>query len=75
MKRKFDQLINSYRKSTPKQRAAVHFCEQWLNIEFEGDIDNFNSVSDFLADYLADAKEQAMELRCEYEAYLQELDD
>ena len=28
------------RKSTEKQRAAVRYCEQWLCIEFE---DNINS--------------------------------
>lgn len=32
---------------TDKQKAAVHFCEQWLNITFEGDIEDKHQVSTF----------------------------
>ena len=33
--------------TTNKQKAAVHFCEKWLNVTFEGDINNFKQVSYF----------------------------
>ena len=33
--------------TTNKQRAAVHFCEQWLNVTFEGNINDFQQVSYF----------------------------
>ena len=56
--------------TTPKQKAAVHFCEQWLNITFEGNINNHTQVSLFLAEYLQEAKNLYDEIRCEYEAYL-----
>lgn len=61
--------------TTPRQKAAVHFCEQWLNVTFEGDINNFNEVSEFLSEYLEDAKITATEISCEYEAYLWNLMD
>lgn len=56
--------------TTPRQKAAVHFCEQWLNITFEGNINNHTQVSLFLAEYLQEAKNLYDEIRCEYEAYL-----
>ena len=59
---------------TNKQKAAVHFCEEWLNITFEGDIENKYQVSLFLQEYLQDAKNLYDEVKCEYEAYLWELD-
>lgn len=61
--------------TTPRQKAAVHFCEQWLKIQFEGDINDFNTVSNFLSEYLEEAKMLALEITCEYEAYLEELMD
>ena len=60
------------RKSTKKQQAAVRYCEQWLCIEFDGNIDSFNDCSYFLKVYLDEAKQTEMELRCEYEAYMWE---
>ena len=60
--------------STDRQKAAVHFCEQWLNITFEGDIENKYQVSLFLQEYLQDAKNLYDEVKCEYETYLWELD-
>ena len=59
--------------TTSRQKAAVHFCEQWLNITFEGDINNFNQVSTFLSNYLEEAKSLYTEIKCEYEAYLWDL--
>lgn len=58
------------RKSTAKQQAAVRYCEEWLCIEFDGDINNFNDCSLFLSIYLDDAKQAALELSCEFEAYI-----
>lgn len=60
--------------TTNKQKAAVHFCEQWLNVTFEGNIENKYQVSIFLGEYLQEAKDLYNELRCEYEAYLWDLD-
>ena len=60
--------------TTNRQRAAVHFCEQWLNITFEGNINDRCQVSAFLEEYLQEAKDLYNELRCEYEAYLWDLD-
>lgn len=45
------------RKSTEKQRKAILFIEKWCHVTFEGDINDFYEVSDFLADYLDTAKE------------------
>ena len=56
-----------------KQKAAVHFCEKWLDVTFNGDINNFNQVSAFLSEYLEEAKSYYREIECEYEAYLWEL--
>lgn len=54
------------RKSTAKQKAAVHFCEQWLHTVFEGNIEDFYEVSDFLSDYLDLAKEIAEDASASY---------
>lgn len=61
--------------TTDRQKAAIHFCEQWLNITFNGDIENRYEVSAFLGEYLQEAKDLYNELRCEYEAYLWDLED
>ena len=61
--------------TTDRQKAAVHFCEQWLNITFNGDIEDRYQVSIFLGEYLQEAKDLYNELRCEYEAYLWDLED
>lgn len=60
-------------KSTERQRAAVHFCEQWLNVTFSGDINNFQQVSKFLSKHLEEAKLIYSEIACEYESYLWDL--
>lgn len=52
--------------TTNRQKAAVHFCEQWLNITFEGDINNFQQVSYFLSIYLDEAKEIANDACASY---------
>ena len=62
------------RKSTERQQAAVRYCEQWLCIEFDGNIDSFNYCSHFLNIYLEEAKQTEIELSCEYEAYMWGID-
>ena len=61
--------------ATDKQKAAVHFCEKWLNVTFNGDINNFQQVSNFLSEYLEEAKLTYEEIACEYESYLWDLID
>ena len=60
--------------TTNKQKAAVQFCEQWLNVTFKGNIKDKHQVSIFLSEYLQEAKDLYDEIRCEYESYLWELD-
>ena len=62
------------RKSTKKQQAAVRYCEQWLRIKFDGNINSFNDCSYFLKIYLDEAKQTEIELTCEYEAYIWEIE-
>ena len=62
------------RKSTARQQAAVRYCEQWLCIEFNGNIESFDECSHFLSIYLEEAKQTEMEIGCEYEAYLWDID-
>ena len=61
--------------TTNKQKAAVHFCKQWLNVTYNGDINNFQQVSNFLSKYLEGAKLTYNEIACEYESYLWDLMD
>lgn len=58
--------------TTERQKKAVRFCEQWLHVEFKGDINDFHEVSSFLSEYLDEAKNLAEDVACEYEAYLWE---
>ena len=59
---------------TDKQKAAVHFWEQWLNITFEENIEDKYQVLTFLEKYLQKAKDLYNEIKYEYEAYLWSLD-
>ena len=45
------------KQSTEKQKSAVKFVEEWLNITFTGNINDFYEVSDFLSEYLDEAKQ------------------
>lgn len=60
-------------KPTERQLAALHFCEEVLCIEYNGNLDDRYEVSTFLADCLDDAKCLYEELKCEYEAYMNDL--
>ena len=62
--------INIWRESTPKQRGALTFCEGALGIQFEGNRYDFYDVSDFLSEYLEEAKQVARELTCSYSSYM-----
>lgn len=50
--------------TTDRQKRAVRFCETWLNVDFKGDINNYNEVSSFLSCNLEAAKIRAEE--CSY---------
>lgn len=65
------QMINN---STVKQKLAVRFCEQMLNIDFTSNINNFNDCHLFLNEHLHNAKIMYDHLKCEYEAYIDSLD-
>jgi hypothetical protein len=41
---------------TKKQNLASSFCEEILDIQFEGNINNFNDVNNFLSLNLENAK-------------------
>lgn len=62
--------INIWKESTPKQRGALTFCESVLDIQFEGNRYDFYDVSDFLSEYLEEAKQVARELTCSYSSYM-----
>lgn len=49
--------------------------EKWSNVTFNGDINNFQQVSNFLSEYLEEAKLTYEEIACEYESYLWDLMD
>lgn len=49
-------MKQSKNMTTEKQVSAVDFCEYMLGIPFEGDIDNYKEVSDYLSKYLSKAK-------------------
>lgn len=57
------------KQSTERQKAAVKFVEEWLDITFTGNINNFYEVSDFLSEYLDEAKQMYDEIYCEYTSY------
>ena len=67
-----DWLIAQYHKadyiSTDKQRNAIRFCECVLGIKFTGIIESGKDCSEFLSQYLEQAKQFYSEIKCEYEA-------
>ena len=58
------------KQSTARQKGAVKFVEEWLNVDFVGDINNFYEVSDFLSEYLDEAKQIYEEAYNEYKSYV-----
>ena len=59
--------------TTDKQKSDVYFCEQYLNITFDGDIKDEYQVSEFLHKYFQEAIYEYEALKCEYEVYLWDL--
>lgn len=55
-KQRYDWKIKQ-KQVTERQKKAVVFIEEILNVDFEGDINNYRQVSNFLNEYLEDAKE------------------
>lgn len=43
--------------TTQRQRNAIAFCEEQLEIPFKGDINNYIDVFNYLSRHLNDAKE------------------
>ena len=54
------------KRSTARQRAAIHFCEDWLDIQFTGNIEDFYDCSEFLSEYLDSAKEVSFDAESSY---------
>lgn len=57
---------------TERQKSAVHFCEEWLHISFDGDINDRIQVNEFLDEHLDDAENLYEEMSCEYQECLME---
>lgn len=64
--------VNNTKKTTARQRAAVEFVEEWCQITFLGDLDDFYEVSDFLGEYLAIAKDIAEDAAAAYYSFINE---
>lgn len=64
----------SSRRPTPKQIAAIRFCESMTSVPFMGDINDYDEVCAFLGCYLEDSKNMYRELQCEYDSYINDLD-
>ena len=58
------------KQSTARQKSAIKFVEEWLNITFTGNINDFYEVSDFLSEYLDEAKQMYDEAHSEYSSYV-----
>ena len=60
--------------TTKRQKAAVNFCEEWLDISFEGDINDFNQVSNFLSIHLDHAKSNFRDAAESYNSFILDKD-
>lgn len=69
---RLDWKIVSYSKAdykpTAKQQSAVRWTERMLGIKFTGNINSGLSCSEFLSQYLEQAKDFYIEIKSEYEA-------
>lgn len=63
-------LKQEYMKSTRKQQKAVIYCEKWLCIGFDDDIENFEDCSLFLDIYLEEAIQAANDRLDEINSYI-----
>ena len=59
--------------TTDKQKSAVYFCEEWLHISFEGDLEDKVEVDLFLSEYFNEAQLVYNEVQVEYSAQLESL--
>lgn len=59
--------------TTEKQKCAVHFCERWLHISFEGDLEDKIEVDLFLSEYFNEAQLAYNEVQIEYSSQLESL--
>ena len=57
-------------QATARQKGAIKFVEEWLNITLTGNINDFYEVSDFLSEYLDEAKQMYDEAYSEYSSYV-----
>ena len=60
--------------TTEKQRRAVAFCERWLNIKFNENVNDFEKVSRFLSINLDYAKAIYIDAYCSYQGFMNDLD-
>ncbi len=60
--------------TTKRQKAAVNFCYTWLGIPFNGDINNFREVSNYLSMYLNEAKTIAEDATASYFSFIADKD-
>lgn len=54
--------------ATDYQMSQIHLIVDYLDVPFEGDIENSEEVEQFIDLYFDDAAAMYEELRCEYEA-------
>ena len=54
------------------ENKSCNYCKSC--IEFDGNIESLDECSHFLSIYLEEAKQTEMEIGCEYEAYLWDID-
>jgi hypothetical protein len=59
--------------TTDIQKDAIHYCEEWLHIVFEGDIEDRDEVLLFLSEYLNEANLLLKEFKSDYKQSLIEI--
>lgn len=61
--------------TTKRQKQAVLFIQEELEITFKGNINNFDEVSEFIGEYLDDAKSHYEEMEFLYREALGSIGD
>lgn len=68
---KYEYYVTFRKPSTARQRAAVEFCLNVLQMEhFPGDINDFDSCNSFLQKELDVCKSSYTEILADYQAYM-----
>ena len=62
--------MKKIRKSTPQQLQDIEYCEKWLYIIFEGNINDYNECSEYIETYLKEAIQTEIDYRESMEIYL-----